>query len=172
MPLTDMTQKSWFLIMCKPNQDARAESNLVRQGYEIYRPLARVPKIRGGKRIYVVESLFPRYIFIHLDRVIDNWGPIRSTLGVSGLVQFGPNTPCVPNELIALIKANEHEYEKLAFDLEGFEKNELVRISDGPLAGCEAIFQAIDGKERAILLISILGAQKLIKIPAEYVTRQ
>jgi len=39
----------------------------------------------------IEESLFPRYLFVQLDigpQGLD-WGPIRSTMGVSRLVRFG-----------------------------------------------------------------------------------
>jgi len=159
------TLRQWFLIMAKPNQDERAHVNLQRQGYEVYRPLARVPKKQRGKRVVIVESLFPRYLFIHLQQLLDNWAPIRSTYGVLTLVRFGQLPAVVPDDLISFLQENEGDFEKRAVSLEDFKKNERVRIVAGPLRGCEAIFQRYDGKERAVLLLKFLGRVKKVVIP-------
>lgn len=156
--------KQWYLIMAKPNQDERAEINLVRQGYEVYRPMARVPKTRRGKRVMMVESLFPRYQFIRLQRLVDNWAPIRSTYGVLTLVRFGLIPAVVPEELVKFLRENESDFEKNAISLNDFKKNDRVKIIDGPLQGCEAIFQNYDGKERAILLLKFLGRTKKVAV--------
>ncbi len=159
-------EKQWFLLMAKPNQDERAEINLGRQGYDIYRPMAKVPKNRRGKRIFVVESLFPRYMFIRMSRLSDNWSPIRSTFGVSRLVRFGAMPPVVPDNLIKYLRGSEDVMERRAISLVDFKKNDKVKIVDGALRGCEAIFQCYEGKKRAALLIKLLGQQKKVVVHA------
>jgi len=165
--LIDKSARQWFLIMAKPNQDERAETNLVRQGYDVYRPMARVPKMRRGKRVMVVESLFPRYLFIQLQRLVDNWAPIRSTYGVLTLVRFGLLPAVVPDGLVSFLRENEEDYEKRAVSLDDFKKNDRVRIVEGALQGCEAIFQSYDGKERAILLLKFLGQTKQVAVAVD-----
>jgi len=163
---TEQSTRQWFLIMAKSGQDERAEINLSRQGYEVYRPLARVQKTRRGKRMVVVESLFPRYMFIHLQQLVDDWAPIRSTYGVLTLVRFGQYTAVVPDDLVSFIQIHEDDYEKRAISLNDFKKNTRVKIVEGALRGCEAIFQSYDGKERVILLLKFLGQIKKVVLPA------
>ncbi|MBD3646261.1 MAG: transcriptional activator RfaH, partial [Pseudomonadales bacterium] len=78
--------KNWYVVQCKPNQDARAQENLNNQAFETFRPLARVRRRCRGQLKSAIESLFPRYLFIHLDEQEEDWGPIRSTRGVANLV--------------------------------------------------------------------------------------
>ena len=66
--------KNWYLIQTKPQQEAVASQNLSNQGYDIFHPKAMIK----NKSV----SLFPRYLFIHLDDKNQNWTPIRSTPGV------------------------------------------------------------------------------------------
>ena len=61
-------------------------------------PWLEVEKIRGGRITKVIEPMFSRYLFIQLDQVTTNWGPIRSTLGVSKLVTFGNQAASISNE--------------------------------------------------------------------------
>ncbi len=41
--------RTWYLVHCKPQQQSRAELNLVQQGFEIYSPQHPVKKLVRGK---------------------------------------------------------------------------------------------------------------------------
>jgi transcriptional antiterminator RfaH len=154
----------WYLLTAKPNQDQRAADNLENQGYTIYRPLARVPRVRRGKRCYGIESMFPRYLFIRLDPDNDNWAPIRSTYGVSGFVKFGLYPSMVPDELIDYLQQHEEEFPGRAVTIEDFKQNDLVQVTEGAFKGCEGIFQKFDGEERAFILLHFLGHQRPVAV--------
>ena len=162
VPLTtvnSVTGKSWYLVYTKPRQEEVAATNLTRQGYGVYLPRLRQARKRAGKRVFVVEPLFARYLFIHLDSHTDNWIPIRSTLGVMSLVRFGAEPARVPDDLVAHLKSHEgaeglHEWAepKLAV-------GDHVRVAEGPLAGYEGVLIAKNGRERVTLLLDMLGSQ-------------
>ena len=98
------SQRHWWLVITKPRQDELAENNLNNQGYETYRPLAKRLRKFRGKMKPRIESLFPGYIFIHLDELNDNWHPIRSTYGVNKLLTFGNKPAKVPSLIIETLK--------------------------------------------------------------------
>jgi len=149
----------WYLIHCKPRQEARALENLQRQGYEAWLPMLTVEKIRRGRIVQVTEPMFSRYLFIQLDAVSSNWAPIRSTLGVSRLVTFGSVPASVPDELIeALRNAPVQEPQRLL--VPGAE----VLFVDGPLQGLRGIFQQHDGEARAMVLIELLSKPQAIAV--------
>lgn len=158
-----VNQRHWYLLTSKPHKDELAQENLVKQEYEVYRPLAKRLRKQRGKMVQVTESLFPRYMFIHLDDGLeDNWAPIRSTLGVSGIVRFGiTNLPTpVPDKLITTLKEQEDILGERAIDLDRFHQGDKVIITDGPFCGLEAVFQQYDGENRAIILIKLLQQTK------------
>jgi transcriptional antiterminator RfaH len=161
--MTCNTQREWYLLTSKPHKDQMAEENLRNQDYEVYRPLAkRLHKYRN-KMIVRTESLFPRYMFVHLDSGIeDNWAPIRSTFGVGAFVRFGRESlpPRVPDDLILTLKAKEDTLGERAIDLDRFHKGDKVVITDGPFKGLEAIFDKYDGEQRSIILLNLLSNQK------------
>ncbi len=166
------TQRSWYLLTSRPRQDALAEEELLKQKYEVYRPLAQRLHSRRGKMLTVVESLFPRYMFIHLDNgVVDNWGPIRSTRGVSGFVRFGIHNlpPPIPESFIIDLKAEENRLGERAIDLDRFHNGDMVVIdNDGPFKGLPAIFQHYDGEQRSFVMLEILHKMtKLAISPAD-----
>lgn len=158
------SDKSWYLLTCKPQQDEIAEHNLLNQQYEIYRPLATRERKRGKKIIQKIESLFPRYIFIRLNQIDDNWSPIRSTRGVSGFVRFGIEAAKVPDTLINHLKNQENELGSKAVDLDRFHNGDTVKIEVGPFKGLDAVFQSYDGDERVIVLLNILECQTKLEL--------
>jgi len=157
----------WYLIQCRPQQDERALQNLERQRYECYAPSQAVERWRNGRRCAVSEPLFPGYLFIHLDRVNDNWQPIRSTRGVNGIVSFHGEPPAVPDEIIEGIRARL----SAAALTPRFRPGERVQVAEGPFAEIEAIFIATKGEERVILLLDILQQEQRLSFPASSVVK-
>mgnify|MGYP000091062149 CR=1 FL=1 len=94
-----MSDKAWYLVYSKPQQETVALRNLEQQDYHAYLPcLTEKKRVRGVYKS-VTGPMFPRYLFIELDSQFDNWSPIRSTRGVSGLVRFGQQAARVPTDL-------------------------------------------------------------------------
>lgn len=159
-------QRDWYLLTSKPHKDELAEFQLRNQDYEVYRPLAQRLRKRRGKMVKIVESLFPRYMFIHLDNgVADSWAPIRSTKGVQNFVRFGIEAAQVPDKLIQALKAQEEALGERAIDLDRYHSGDKVIITDGPFKGIEAIFQKYDGEERVMVLLEILHKQTALFLP-------
>lgn len=153
------TGKSWYLVYTKPRQEEVALTNLLRQGYGAYLPRARHWRRRQGRRVQVVEPLFPRYLFIHLDTQTDNWGPIRSTLGVASLVRFGPEPAQIPESLVSFLKQQESEQGLHDWAEPDFAAGDRVRVAEGPFGGYGGILLARTSRERVLVLLDILGRQ-------------
>jgi len=154
---------AWYLLQCKPRQDARAEENLRRQGYSCFRPLLQREKLGGGRIQKVEESLFPGYLFIQLDAQ-SNWAPLRSTRGVSRLVVFSGYPLPVPAGLIEQLRLRSQQVSGQAA-VPVLKSGEKVRITEGPFAELEAIFHSMDGLQRAVLLLNMLNRQQKIHLP-------
>lgn len=146
--------KAWYLIYSKPQQERLAYENLERQGYDSYLPLIRNRRRRQGRYMAVVEPMFPRYLFVNLSDQTDNWGPIRSTIGVANLVRFGIHAARVPESLIVTMQARDNEGVQILQPAE-LKPGDPVRIVEGVMAGYEAVFQARTGKERVLLLLQL-----------------
>ncbi len=159
--------KAWYLVYTKPRQEGVAQANLERQGYPVYLPRVKQRRRRAGRVTDIIEPLFPRYVFIQLSTQTDNWGPIRSTLGVSSLVRFGPDPAVVPEALIAVLRARDDETGLQALKLADFAPGQGVRIQAGPMQGYEGIFLARTSRDRVTLLLEILGKQVRVSVGPE-----
>lgn len=164
--LTIHTSKTaaWYLVHTKPRQELLALANLERQGYECYFPQIRTEKIRRRKVEIATEPMFMRYLFIRLDSSTQgkSWSPIRSTLGVSQLVHFGGHAAKVEDSLVNHLRRREQSTQMDTL----FNAGESVVITDGPFAGLEAIYQAVDAERRALILLEILSKPVLVHVNA------
>ncbi len=150
----------WYAIQHKPAQGDRALENLQNQDARCFYPKVAMERTRAGKRTARLEPLFPGYLFINIEESDPLWGKLRSTRGVLRVVGFGGKPAAIADELI------EYIYDGLTAVEErgGLRKGEKVQIQDGPFRGIEGIFQAYDGEERAIVLISFMQKEQAVKV--------
>ena len=148
---------SWYVIHTKPRQEQRALTNLAQQGYQCYLPMITLEKLGRGRLNVVEEPLFPRYLFICLDlgRNGQNWAPIRSTIGVSGLVTFGSSPARMHPDLIDALLLQQEGLSEAPERL--FQNGERLLIGSGAFAGLEAVYQMASGDNRAMVLIELMG---------------
>src|ERR1700680_3333168 len=91
----------WYLIHTKPTCENLAAVNLERQGYYVHLPCLLQSVRRRGQWRECIAPLFPRYLFLRLSEGQQALGPVRSSLGVAGIVQFGASYAIVPDRIIA-----------------------------------------------------------------------
>ncbi|MEE4296172.1 MAG: transcription/translation regulatory transformer protein RfaH [Wenzhouxiangella sp.] len=162
----------WHAVFCKPRQDERAEFHLRNQGFETFLPRVRESRVRNGKRQLIVESMFPRYLFIKLATDGQDWAPIRSTRGAVGLVRHGNDIATVPAAIVEDLRqrVDDHGVVHLGGTIE-FQPNETIEITDGPLAGYRALFQARTGPERVAVLLTLLNHERRVEVPDTAIRR-
>lgn len=152
-----MASKNWYLIYTKVRAEAVAESNLNRQGYRTYLPRIKGNKLLRGKYRDQIEAMFPRYLFIRLDSENDNWMPIRSTLGVSCLINFGGIPAKVPDALIEMLQQNEDEEGLHLIDENNFKVGSCVEFLEGAFRGYQAIIDKLTSQDRITVLLDVVG---------------
>jgi transcriptional antiterminator RfaH len=168
----DRPRGQWRAVYCKPREEQRAHMHLLNQGYRAFLPLARVRRRQRGRDRSLMEPMFPRYLFIQLADYREDFGPIRSTRGVVGLVRMGEDVPCVPDQLIDLLQARCEA--SGAVDLTEFERladGDQVEITAGPFLGLRGLFKARTGEQRALILLELLGKPQKIQISTTDIRR-
>ena len=150
----------WHLIYTKPHQEKVALYNLTRQNYQCYLPLINKEKILQGKKILSKEPMFPRYLFVRLsNNGQQNWSPIRSSKGVSHLVNFGGLAASLDDEMMDKL---QQKIDK-AIAVKVFFTGDKVEILKGPFKGMEAIFNTYKGEERAMLFLNFMAKNLIAK---------
>ena len=157
--------KSWYLIHSKPREEKLAQEHLERQGYEVYLPLILGRTKQRGRTVRSILAMFPRYLFIHLSDKSDDWGPIRSTIGVSNLVRFGMQPAVIPDCLIQDLRQREDAEGLQAVPIKKLKMDDKVRIAEGLFEGYEGIYASKTSKDRVIVLLKI--AENTTKVQIE-----
>ncbi len=161
----------WYLIHTKPAGEVVARSNLERQGYEVYLPRLVQPVRRRLQWHERIVALFPRYLFLHLSEGLQALGPVRSSIGVAGIVRFGAEYAIVPDRIVSELRSREEPQTGLhrAPRRPPLKPGTPVRITHGPFDGLEGICERHAGADRVVVLLKLLGQDAPVRIPADFV---
>ena len=148
----------WFLVFTKAREEKRAKKHLENQGFEVMLPIIAFEEINQPESL-VLETMFPRYLFVKINMKSDNWTIIKSTRGVSHLVIFGQKLAEVPSEVIVFLKkktAGDGIF-KHKITRQEFQKGDKLVIKKGILKGKEAIFVSKKSNKRVQVLLTFIN---------------
>jgi len=155
---------NWYALRSKSRKEDVVWREISSREYEVYYPRLRVHPVNPRARKLV--PYFPGYLFLRADleqvgSSIFQWMP--HTLG---LVCFGGEPAVVPDHLIQAIKQRLDEINLAGGEtFDGLKQGELVRISDGPFRGFEAIFDTrLPGSERVRVLLEFLSNRRQVAV--------
>jgi transcriptional antiterminator RfaH len=155
-------KRPWYVCHTKPKQEFRAAENLDRQGYQIW-----LPQMRAWQRKKsVLIPMFPRYMFLRPAHEQHSIAPVRSTLGVFGLVRFGTEPATIRDPTLQSLRALEEKLRAAEFaSFSPFKQGDQVLIVDGPFKGLEGIVSKV-AEERVSVLMTLLGRERSLDFPA------
>ena len=121
-------------------------------------PVEEVVELRNGKKVTSKRMLYPGYVMVQVAMDDEIWHHIKNTPRVTGFVGGG-NTPVplsdaeVDNIFNRQATAAERPRPKLTF-----EKNETVRIVDGPFTNFQGKVDDINSERSTLrVLVTIFG---------------
>jgi transcriptional antiterminator RfaH len=157
----------WYAAYTQPHAETKAVEHLERQGYRIYLPRYRRFVRHARRRALVLRPLFPRYLFVGLDRLTQRWRPIRSTPGVVGLVISGDEPVAVATEIVETLRRRECDG---AFDLlspaQQLRAGDQIRVTHGPFEDIVGRLLGMADHERVYVLLDLLGRAVRAEVPA------
>lgn len=147
--------------MTKPNSEAIAAQNLMRQGYEPYYPRCLQASKKHPSQISVVP-LFPRYIFV---LVFGTWYPIRSTRGITRPLMGEDGPQIIPEDQIAELRSRENARGLIQLlPKSSFSSGDKVRASNGPFEGQLMVYEEMTARERCRVLADWLGQKVRVEL--------
>jgi len=128
-------------------------------------PTETVTEIRNNKK-YTRESMFyPGYVLVEMDMDDEVWHMVKSTPRVTGFVGTGQQpTPLSDEEVQQIVYrvADSREKPKLKFK---FEKNETVRITEGPFATFSGVVDEVnEDRETLKVMVTIFGRSTPVEL--------
>jgi transcription elongation factor/antiterminator RfaH len=157
-----MSETAWYVLHSKPHKENQINAYLQSQNLETFYPTLRVKPV--NPRASKIRPYFPGYLFVHADLEAVGLSALQWIPGATGLVSFDGQPGTVPDHVIRELQERIERIEAaggLTFD--GLKQGDPVRITQGPFAGYEAIFDMrLSGSERVQVLLEMLG--RLVKV--------
>jgi transcriptional antiterminator RfaH len=161
----------WFVVNTAPHQEARAQLNLNRQGYETWLPVFAKTRRHARKTEIVKAALFPGYLFVALDLTRDAWTPINGTFGVRRLVMQNAKPSALPAGFVQELREMANETGLIARDDNLFAPNDTVRITEGPFSDLVASVLDLPTENRVRVLLEILGGSVITTVSQHLLSR-
>jgi transcriptional antiterminator RfaH len=155
----------WYVVNTLPHQEARAECNLRRQGFDAWLPVFRKARRHARKADSVLVPLFPSYLFVRLDPAIERWRSINGTFGVAKLLCNGDMPQSVPEGFIDEIMRRRNADGLVQLPPRQFAVGQALRVAAGPFADLEGIFEGMSGRDRVVMLLTMLGRKVKTTVP-------
>src|SRR3979409_1361675 len=128
-------------------------------------PTESVTEVRNGKKYTSERMLYPGYVLVEMDMNDDVWHVVKATPRVTGFVGTGQQpTPLSDEEVghIVYKVADSREKPKLKVK---FEKNETVRISEGPFATFTGVVDEVnEDRETLKVMVTIFGPSTPVEL--------
>lgn len=129
-------------------------------------PTETVTQVRAGKKYTSEQMFYPGYVLVELDLTGFNtqgegdqvWHVVKSTPRVTGFLGAGQHpTPLTEDEVNQIIYRTVSAKDKPRMKVK-FEKNEAVRITDGPFANFNGIVDEVnEDRETLKVMVTIFG---------------
>lgn len=160
-----MTTASWYVMHTKPKKEAPVNNYLEAQGFEVFYPSVKIKPVNPRSR--KIRPLFPRYLFVRADLSAVGISALRWVPYAIGLVEFDGHPATVPDAVIQEIKQKVAQLRASGNALfDEFQHGDRVRITQGPLAGYEGIFDMrLSGSMRVQLMLEMVG--RLVRVQAD-----
>ncbi len=164
LPLSD---KKWFIIHTYSGFEQKVAGSLrsraeafgfAEQIGQILIPTEEVVELRNGKKVTSKRMLYPGYVLVEMDMNDELWHAVKATPRVTGFVGGGnAPVPLTADEVNSILYRQASSAERPRPKM-SFEKNENVRINDGPFANFSGKVDEVNPERNTLrVLVTIFG---------------
>ena len=128
-------------------------------------PTEPVTEIRNGKKYTIERAFLPGYVLVEMDLNDDVWHLVKNTPRVTGFLGTGQHpTPLSEDEVNQIIYRVSLGKDRPKLKVK-FEKNEQVRITEGPFATFTGVVDDVnEDKEEVTVMVTIFGRATPVKL--------
>ena len=156
----------WLLLQTKPHKEEFIASEINYRQINCFCP--KITKQNKDRRRKKAAPYFPGYLFVKVEPGSQHAHELKWLPGVVGWVSFGMEPASLEEKEIDIIRRkvevfNEENKNRSA----AIPRNTRVRISEGPFAGYEGLFDThISGTDRVRILLKLVRSQqKKVDLP-------
>ena len=134
-------------------------------------PTEPVTEIRNGKKYTTERAFLPGYVLVEMDMDLSNpegqnlWHVVKNTPRVTGFLGAGNQpTPLTEEEVHSIVYRVETAKDKPKLHVK-FEKNESVRITEGPFANFNGVVDDVnEDRETLKIMVTIFGRSTPVEL--------
>lgn len=128
-------------------------------------PTEPVTEIVNGKKRTVERVFLPGYVLVEMDLDNDLWHVIKNTPRVTGFLGTGDKPVALSEEEVSsILFRTDVSKEKPRLKIK-FEKNESVRITEGPFANFNGIVDEVnEDRETLKVMVTIFGRSTPVEL--------
>jgi transcriptional antiterminator RfaH len=158
----------FYVVRTLAQRERHAVQQLANQNYRTFLPLLLKNRRHARKVETISAPLFPRYLFVILDRNHDRWRSINGTLGVERLLMCGGEPHPVPPGLVENLIRAADEDSIIHFDY-ALRPGQTVKVAAGPFADLIGRLERLDDRGRVSVLLELLGGSVRVELPQDLV---
>jgi len=167
MQQTDNRTKQWYIVHTYSGFENKVKESLEQrvQAYglqeeigEILIPTEQVAEMRGGRKVVSSKRFFPGYILVEMHMSDHAWHVVKNTPKVTGFVGGGNSpVPLSADEVNQILYRQASSAERPRPKMT-FEKNDSVRIIDGPFANFSGKVDEVNTERGTLrVMVTIFG---------------
>jgi transcriptional antiterminator NusG len=132
---------------------------------QILIPTEEVVELRGGKKITSKRLLYPGYVLVEMEMNDELWHAVKATPRVTGFVGGGDKpVPLSADEVNSVLYRQQDSGKRVRLKLT-FEKNEMVRIVDGPFNSFSGKVDEVNPERNTLrVLVTIFGRSTPVEL--------
>jgi len=162
LPLSD--GERWYVARTLPQRELQAATQLKNQEFRAFVPRYWKNRRHARKVETVSAPLFPRYLFVILNRSVDRWRSINGTFGIERLLMQGGEPLPAPRGVVESLIAAADSGGNVHFDAE-LKEGQRVKVTAGVFAEFVGQLERLDDNGRVRVLLEIMGGKVRVALP-------
>lgn len=164
--------KNWYVVhtysgseekVRQAIEDKADKKNLKEKISRVLVPTERIIELKGGGKKESDKKFYPGYILVEMELDDESWHLVRKTPRVTGFVG-GSNPVALSQEEIDVILQQMERGHAPQVKTQ-YQKNETVRITDGPFTNFVGYIEEVDMDHgRLKVMVSIFGRQTPVEL--------
>src|SRR6266403_5676804 len=166
--------KKWFIIHTYSGFEQKVADSLrsraeafgfANQIGQILIPTEEVVELRAGKKVTSKRLLYPGYVLVEMDMNDELWHAVKATPRVTGFVGGGNMpVPLTADEVNSVLYRQATSADRPRPKM-NFEKNENVRINDGPFANFSGKVDEVNPERNTLrVMVTIFGRSTPVEL--------
>ena len=166
--------KNWYIIHTYSGFEQKVADSLKGRAQafgfadkigQILIPTEEVMELRAGKKVTSKRLLYPGYVLVQMEMNDQLWHEVKNTPRVTGFVGGGNSPVPLSSDEVNSILYRQQTTGKTPRPAMKFEKNETVKIIEGPFANFSGKIDEINSERNTLrVLVTIFGRSTPVEL--------